>query len=124
MRLVLSLSAASLALAACVPVVAPMPAPQPVPPMIVVPGTPPASSLSQATRAAATTVVNREMATRLPGVNVAPYTACVVNNATMAELADLSGMVAGNDAAAASAVASIVRRPGTTQCISGVARTV
>jgi len=121
MRLVLSLSAMSLALAACAPIVTPVATPQP--PVVIVPSTP-VSPLSSAARASATTVVNREMAKRLPGVNVAPYTACVVNNATMAELADLSGMVSGNDAGAASAVAAIVRRPATTSCIAGVARTV
>lgn len=120
MRLVLKLTAVSLALAACTPVVAPYPAPQPLPPVVIMP---PTSSVTPAARSAATTVVNREMAKRLPGVNVAPYTACVVNNASLAELSDLSGMIAGDDARAANAVASIVRRPTTTQCISGVART-
>ena len=118
MRLILSLTAASVALAGCaVPVVAPAP-----PPVIVAP-MPAPGGLSSAQRAAATTVVNREMATRLPGVNVAPYTACVINNATMAELADLAGMT-GNSAAAATAVASIVKRPAATQCIAAVSRTV
>lgn len=117
MRLILSLTAASLALAGCaVPVVAP------APPIVVAPVTPAPGGLTSAQRAAATTVVNREMATRLPGVNVAPYTACVINNATMAEMADLAGMT-GNSAGAASAVASIVKRPAATQCIAGVART-
>lgn len=118
MRLILSLTAAGLALAGCaVPVVAPV-----APPPVVVAPLPAPGGLTPAQRAAATTVVNREMATRLPGVNVAPYTACVVNNATMAELADLAGMT-GNSAGAATAVAAIVKRPAATQCIAGVART-
>lgn len=118
MRLILSLTAASLALAGCaVPVVAPV-----APPVIVTPTPTPGPTLNAMQRAQATAVVNREMATRLPGVNVAPYTACVINNATMAEMADLAGMSAGG-AGAASAVAAIVQRPAATQCIAGVART-
>lgn len=118
MRLILSLTAACLALAGCaVPVAAPV-----APPIVVAPTVPAPGGLSSVQRGAATTVVNREMASRLPGVNVAPYTACVINNATMAELADLAGMT-GNSAGAASAVASIVKRPAATQCIAGVART-
>lgn len=118
MRLILSLTAASLALAGCaVPVAAPV-----APPVIVAPTAPAPGGLSSVQRAAATAVVNREMATRLPGVNVAPYTACVINNATMAELADLASLQ-GSGAGAASAVAAIVQRPAATQCIAGVART-
>lgn len=119
MRLILSLTAAALTLAGCaVPVVAPV-----APPIVVAPLPPAPGGLTSAQRAAATSVVNREMASRLPGVNVAPYSACVVNNATMAELADLAGMT-GNSAGAATAVAAIVQRPAATQCIAGVARTV
>ena len=114
MRLILPLTIVSLTLAGCaVPVVSPVA----VPPVIVAPGPAPVSS---AERATATAIVNREMATRLPGVNVAPYTSCVINNATMAEIADLAAM--GNSGGAASAVASIVTRPAATQCIAGIAR--
>ena len=59
------------------------------------------------------------MAKRLPGRNVAPYTACVLDNATDAEIADLSTLT--GQASAADAVASIVRRSGTTACIGRVA---
>ena len=115
MRLILPLTIVTLTLAGCaVPVVAPV-APAPI---IVSPGP---GAVSSASRAAATSVVNREMATRLPGVNVAPYTSCVINNATMAEIADLASM--GSSGGAASAVAAIVKRPAATQCIAGVART-
>ena len=60
--------------------------------------------------------MNREMARRLPGANVAPYTDCVLQNATTAELADIS-----QSANASGAVAAIVGRPATTQCIAGAA---
>ena len=116
MRLLLPLTLASLMLAGCVYGPVPAPAPQPVPvPQPVDPVTP-------AMRVAATQVVNREMAKRLPGVNVAPYTSCVIQNANMAEIVDLASMSAGDDSRAAGAVASIVQRPATTQCISAAAR--
>ena len=123
LNLLTSLAAAAVTLSACAPVVAPVPAPRPVPPVVVVPAPVPSTGgLTPAQRAAATTVVNREMAKRLPGVNVAPYTACVVNNATMAEMTDLASMGA-NSAGAAGAVASIVKRPATTSCIAGISKT-
>lgn len=120
MRLILSLTAASLALAGCV---APVTTPAP-PPVVVVPTPAPGPApLGTAQRAAATTVVNQEMARVMPGVNIAPYTACVINNATMAELADLAAMAGGSRAGASSAVAAIVNRPAASQCIAGVPRT-
>ena len=64
----------------------------------------------------ARTVVSAEMAKRLPGRNVAPLTDCVVQNASMAELADLAAMQ--GKPGAANAVASIVSRPATSQCIA------
>ena len=56
-----------------------------------------------AVRSSARVVVNREMAKRLPGANVAPYTDCVLQNATTAELADIA-----QSADASGAVASVV----------------
>ncbi len=117
MRLLLPLTLASLTLAGCVYGPAPAPAPQPLP----VP--PITEQVTPAMRAAAQQVVSREMAKRLPGVNVAPYTNCVMQNANLAEVTDLASMSAGDNARAAGAVASIVQRPATTQCIAAVART-
>ena len=108
MRLPLILTAAALALSGCVmqnPGMAPLPAP--LPPVAV-------PSPDVAVRDSV--VVNREMAKRLPGANVAPYTDCVMQNATTAELAGIA-----DSANASGAVASIVSRPATTQCISGAA---
>lgn len=121
MRSVLILSAAAaMGLAGCAVVpVQPVPAPA-LPPVVVAPPVAP-STAGSATRAAAVSVVNREMAARLPGVNVMPYTSCVVNNATQAELADLAGSAANGGAAGA--VASIVKRPAASSCIAGLSRT-
>lgn len=115
MRLLLPLVVAGFALAGCVYGPPPGPIQQPLP-------QPPTEQLTPAMRMAANQVVNREMAKRLPGVNVSPYTNCVMQNANMAEIMDLASMSAGDDARAAGAVAAIVQRPATTQCIASVAR--
>lgn len=108
MRLPLILTAAALALAGCVQNPVGM-APAPLPPV----ATP---NPDIAVRNSARVVVNREMARRLPGANVAPYTDCVMQNATTAELAGIA-----DSANASGAVADVVGRPATTQCIAGVA---
>lgn len=108
MRLPLILTAAALALSGCVyqnPGVMP---PAPMPPVMT-------PNPDAAVRSSARVVINREMASRLPGANVAPYTDCVLQNATTAELADIS-----QSANASGSVASIVNRPSTKQCIAGV----
>ena len=110
MRLPLILTAAALALSGCV-VQNPGMAPPPVIPQVK-----PAPDM--AIRNSARLVVNREMAKRLPGANVAPYTDCVLQNATTAELAGIADSASGG---AGNAVAAIVGRPATTQCIAGAA---
>ena len=110
MRLPLILTAAALALSGCV-VQNPGMAPAPLPPVA-------APAPDAAIRSSARVVVNREMARRLPGANVAPYTDCVMQNATSAELASIAEAGA---AGAGDAVAAIVGRPATTQCIAGAA---
>ena len=116
MRLPLILTIAALALSGCVvqnPGLAP--APMPLPQVTPAP--------DAAIRSSARVVVNREMAKRLPGRNVAPYTDCVVNNASMAEVADIAARGVNDTTSAASSVAVIVQRPETTQCIAKVAAT-
>ena len=111
MRLPLILTTAALALSGCViqnPGMAP--APMPLPQVTPAP--------DAAIRSSARVVVNREMAKRLPGRNVAPYTDCVMQNATTAELASIADAGA---AGAGNAVAGIVGRPATSQCIAGAA---
>ena len=78
----LTLTTAALALSGCV-VQNPGMAPAPMPLPQVTP------SPDAAVRSSARVVVNREMAKRLPGANVAPYTDCVLQNATTAELASI-----------------------------------
>ncbi len=107
----MTLTTAALALSGCVlqnPCVSP--APMPMPQV--------APSPDAAIRSSARVVINREMAKRLPGANVAPYTDCVLQNATTAELASIAD--SGADGAG-NAVASIVGRPATSQCIAGAA---
>lgn len=115
------LAVAALALAGCV---APLPVatvttPVPTAPVIVTTPT----VLDAGSRALATSVINTEMQKRLPGVNVAPYTSCVVANATTAEMIDIAQMSRSGVAGTADSVASIVSRPATTQCIASAART-
>ena len=120
MRLILSLGAASLVLAGCVARVPPTQPVSPIAPPVVAP---PTTTLDSSTRAVAHDVVNREMAKRLPGRNVAPYTDCVLNNASMAELSDIAARGVSDAGTAASSVATIVQRPAATQCIAKVAAT-
>lgn len=79
--------------------------------------------LDAASRQVARTVINSEMEKRLPGANVAPYTDCVVNNATTAELIDIAQASRAGASGTANSVAAIVSRPATTQCIAAAART-
>lgn len=110
MRLPLILTIAALTVSGCV-VQNPGMAPPPVAlPPVAVPAP------DAAIRSSARVIVNREMARRLPGANVAPYTDCVMSNATTAELAGIA-----DSANASGAVAAIVGRPATTQCIAGAA---
>ncbi len=76
--------------------------------------------LDQTARSAARDVVNREMARKLPGKNVAPYTDCIINNATAGEITTLAGIALGQGSAI-EPVAAIIRRPETSQCIARVA---
>ena len=110
-------AAGLLALAGCV---APMPVTAPIP---TAPGATPAPTvLDAASRQVARGVINSEMQKRLPGVNVAPYTDCVVNNATTAEMIDIAQMSRSGATGTADSVAAIVSRPATTQCIAGAAQ--
>lgn len=107
---------AALGLAGCV---APPPVTQA--PVIVAP-IPQPSITENATRALARDAVNREMARRLPGVNVGPWTDCVLDNASVSEIASIAAATSGGGSPEA-AITSIVQRPATTQCIARVAAT-
>ncbi|WP_182912891.1 hypothetical protein [Paracoccus onubensis] len=109
---------AALVLAGCA-VTTPMPGTTPTSP--ATPTTP--TTLDAASRQIARNVINSEMEKRLPGANVAPYTDCVINNATTAELIDIAQASRAGAGGTANSVASIVSRPETTQCISSAAQT-
>ncbi len=114
------LGLASALLAGCVaPVAMRSPVVTPVTPAPVTPTT-----LDPVSRQLARSVVTREMQNRLPGVNVAPYTDCVMNNATTAELIDLAQASRAGVSGTADSVAAIVSRPATSQCIAAAAKSV
>lgn len=109
--------AALLALAGCL-------APMPPGTVATTPGTtaPVApTTLDEASRQIARMAINTEMQNRLPGVNVAPYTDCVMANATTAELIDIAQASRAGVSGVADSVATIVSRPATGQCIAGAA---
>ncbi|SEN40237.1 hypothetical protein SAMN04489859_100647 [Paracoccus alcaliphilus] len=111
------LGIAALALAGCV-ATTPMPGTAPI--GQTTPQTP--TVLDAASRQVARNVINTEMQKRLPGANTAPYTDCVVNNATTAELIDIAQATRAGIGGTADSVASIVSRPATTQCIAAAAQ--
>lgn len=119
-NLIAAFGLSAVTLAGCV---APVPVAGPAVPSAPVTTAPTPTVLDAASRQLARTVVNGEMQRRLPGVNVAPYTDCVVNNATTAELIDIAQMSRSGASGTADSVASIVSRPATTQCIAAAART-
>ncbi|CAM3176166.1 hypothetical protein PANO111632_06600 [Paracoccus nototheniae] len=117
-NLIAAFGFAAATLAGCV---APVPVAGPAVPSA--PGMTTPTILDAASRQVARTVVDNEMQRRLPGVNVSPYTDCVINNATTAELIDIAQMSRSGVTGTADSVASIVSRPVTTQCIAAAART-
>lgn len=64
-------------------------------------------------------VVNDVVATRFPGVNAAPYTDCIIDNASTEEILGLAqNALTQNTAAATQTVLQIAGRPDTTNCIA------
>jgi len=64
-------------------------------------------------------VVNGVVAQRFPGVNVAPMTDCVIDNASRFEIFDIAKAGAtGITPATVETVTTIATRPATVQCIS------
>ena len=116
----LSVLVAAAALSGCV-MVPPPGAATPGSPTVVTPGpvvvTPAAPVARTVDPASARQVVSAEMARRYPGKNVGPMTDCIIANATMAEQADLFALK--GTAAASDAMAAIVKRSATKQCIAG-----
>ena len=79
-----------------------------------------AEQLAQQTiRQEAKAVVNGLVAERLPGVNAAPITDCVIDNATTAEIVTIGqAAVTGVTPEVTELVFSVFQRPGTIGCIS------
>lgn len=76
-------------------------------------------SAEEVARAQAKSVVNTVVAQRMPGVNAAPVTDCVIDNATMSEIYTISkGAVVGVTEETVTTVLSIARRPDTVGCIT------
>lgn len=64
-------------------------------------------------------VVNDVVATRFPGVNAAPYTDCIIDNASSDEIFSLAqNALTQNTNGAAATVLQIAQRPDTTNCIA------
>ena len=77
------------------------------------------SILEDTTRSTAKTVINSVVESRLPGVNAAPYTDCIIDNATGEEVIDLAQTaLTQNTNAAADQVFKIAKRPDTSNCIA------
>lgn len=78
------------------------------------------SMMQETTRSLARTAVNGAANHYLPGVNVSPYTDCVINNAQTGELMQLAQYASAGANGATQAwpvVRSIASRPEATQCL-------
>ncbi|WP_283176891.1 succinate dehydrogenase [Gemmobacter sp. 24YEA27] len=76
--------------------------------------------MQETTRSLARTAVNGAANHYLPGVNVSPYTDCVINNAQTGELMQLAQYASAGANGATQAwpvVRSIASRPEATQCL-------
>lgn len=78
-----------------------------------------ALTADQIARQQAKAVINGVVADKLPGVNAAPVTDCIIDNATTNEILTIGGAaVTGVTAATARQVLQIARRPETVSCIA------
>ncbi|NPD14063.1 succinate dehydrogenase [Xinfangfangia sp. D13-10-4-6] len=78
------------------------------------------SVMQETTRSLARTAVNGAANQYLPGVNVSPYTDCVINNAQTGELVQLAQYASAGTNGAGQAwpvVRTIATRPEATQCL-------
>ncbi|MFD1509695.1 succinate dehydrogenase [Lacimonas salitolerans] len=67
----------------------------------------------------AKTVVNQIVAERLPGVNAAPVTDCVIDNASASEIALVArASVTGITERTVDTVVDVTRRPETLSCLA------
>jgi len=74
----------------------------------------------QIARSQAKTVVNGVVADKFPGVNAAPITDCVIDNASAGEILSIASAAAtGVTDKTVDTVLDIASRPGTVECITG-----
>jgi predicted ThiF/HesA family dinucleotide-utilizing enzyme len=68
-------------------------------------------------RDAAKGVVNNVVQTRFPGVNAAPFTDCIIDNASSSEIVEIAqAAVVGTTTATTNLVVEIASRPDTIRC--------
>ncbi len=78
--------------------------------------------VQQTARNAAKSVVTNVIAQRFPGVNAAPFTDCIIDNATDQEILNIAtGALTGPDEATVQIIVNIASRPATVQCIGPAA---
>ena len=76
-------------------------------------------SAEEIARGQAKQVVNGVVQTRFPGVNAAPITDCIIDNATLPEIFEIAkGAATGTTPAATQVVIGIAQRPATITCMT------
>ncbi len=78
--------------------------------------------VQQTARNTAKSVVTNAIAMRLPGVDAAPFTDCIIDNATDQEILNIAtGALTGPDEATIQIILTIASRPATVQCVGPAA---
>ncbi|WGI23142.1 succinate dehydrogenase [Amylibacter sp. IMCC11727] len=76
-------------------------------------------AVTKGTRDTAKTVVNQVVETRFPGVNAAPITDCIIDNASVSEILTIAkASVVGIQQDTVDTVVGISQRPETAACIA------
>lgn len=76
------------------------------------------NTVEQTSRDVAKGVVNGVVEQQFPGVNAAPYTDCIIDNASLAEVLQLAQNAMTGGGGATSLVLEIASRPAASQCIA------
>ena len=78
-------------------------------------------SAEEVVRGQAKTVINTVVERKMPGLNAAPVTDCIIDNASMDELFTISkATVTGIDDSTVSTVMDVAKRPDTVTCIAKI----
>ncbi|WP_295535103.1 succinate dehydrogenase [uncultured Thioclava sp.] len=76
-------------------------------------------SAEEVARGQAKTVVNTVVESKMPGLNAAPVTDCIIDNASMNEVFTIAkATVTGIDDSTVSTVMDVAKRPDTVTCIA------